>query len=125
MKRIFLILGLMLYLFNSCNDYKIIKGSYVIDRTLRANEGPCYISGTVLSKLDDNPIHGAMVVLEKNDLFMFTDENGNFSFNVSPGTYKLEITCAGYHKLTIDEITHSCESFLELTVKLGTTIIFD
>jgi iron complex outermembrane receptor protein len=52
-------------------------------------------SGRVTSK-EDNPVDGAYVHVLNTNTWSFTDAEGNFILNLSPGKYRIEITAVGF-----------------------------
>lgn len=52
-------------------------------------------SGKVTNK-DNEPLDGAYVHVLNNNTWTFSDEGGNFSLDLNPGRYKIEVTAVGY-----------------------------
>jgi TonB-linked SusC/RagA family outer membrane protein len=58
------------------------------------------VKGIITDKDDNEPIHGAAVLLKNTNMGTTTDSNGNFSINASSGS-TLVISNIGYETLTI------------------------
>ncbi len=58
------------------------------------------IQGKVVDKYLQEEIIGAIVSVEKTDINILTDFEGNFSFELAPGTYNLTCRSAGFSPLT-------------------------
>lgn len=55
------------------------------------------ITGTIVDKLSGEILAGVSVKLEETDQVVFTDFDGNFSFeNLSTGDYNLEVSLISY-----------------------------
>lgn len=57
------------------------------------------LSGVVLDTETNTPLPGASVKIDKAKKFATTDLDGNFSFELPPGEYKVEISFIGFKKI--------------------------
>ncbi|MGO4708312.1 carboxypeptidase-like regulatory domain-containing protein [Chryseobacterium sp. 2TAF14] len=60
------------------------------------------ISGTVISKNENQPVSYAKVGVDKENIGVITDENGNFTIDLSKAntSNKIKIEVAGYEPFT-------------------------
>lgn len=72
--------------------------------TLLAQTTSYVISGTILDAQTDEPLTGANVIILGHTFGASADLDGNFQFsaNLEPGTYRLQISFIGYNRVTTD-----------------------
>lgn len=57
------------------------------------------LTGTIVDKISGETLAGVSVKLEGRDQIVFTDFDGNFSFeNLTAGDYELEVSMISYQK---------------------------
>jgi len=66
------------------------------------------LTGTIAS--EGEPIIGANVAVANSGLGTITDFDGNYSLDLNPGTYKIEVTYTGYSTQTFDVTLASGET---------------
>ncbi|MCL5992039.1 MAG: carboxypeptidase regulatory-like domain-containing protein [Bacteroidetes bacterium] len=78
------------------------------------------IKGTVINKLNDKPLIGVQVQAYDKDtvLSYITDRNGNFKFDLKPGTYSLKFTYFVNTDTTIDDVKAESGSQTQLKMEL-------
>lgn len=109
----------------SCNSYKeVIKGSYTVNASSVAEGEDAIIFGTVISKEDNKPIPNAAISIVNSDIGAITSGQGMFSIPITPGRYHLICNAVGYDDLHIRKAIVEKGKSLEITVKLGTTKIY-
>lgn len=111
MKKIISFIVIMLF-FSSLFTFQSSADLITSKKVIRTPIPQGKIIGTVKEAATciPNPLPGATVVaIEKGFLFSFesrymdiTDENGEFSFNVTPGTYRVFAFKTGYHQIQPD-----------------------
>ena len=62
-----------------------------------------HLVGVLTERNTGEPIVGAVVRIGENYLWDVSDENGRYFIDkIYPGTYKLEVSCLGYAKITMN-----------------------
>ncbi|HMQ47187.1 MAG TPA: carboxypeptidase-like regulatory domain-containing protein [Saprospiraceae bacterium] len=109
----------------SCNSYKeVIKGSYKVNAFSIAEGEDAIIFGTVKSKEDNKPIPNAAISIADSNIGAITSGQGMFSIPITPGQYHLIFNAVGYDDLHIRKAVIEKGRSLEITVRLGTTKVY-
>lgn len=58
-------------------------------------------SGTVISAEDGQPLPGALITIDQEEVLTIADENGKFDLQLSAGSYELRISYVGMKPLTV------------------------
>jgi uncharacterized GH25 family protein len=87
------------------------------------------ITGGVYDTDSKKPIPNVSITaftLNKKEKVVFTDANGNFSFeDLKQGTYKFVFEKSGYRKQTKEKILTRVDEALQLNINLEEHFIFD
>jgi len=103
---------------------KKIRSSVKVSRLEIAEGEDAIIFGTVISKEDNKPIPNAAISIVNSDIGAITSGQGMFSIPITPGRYHLICNAVGYDDLHIRKAIVEKGKSLEITVKLGTTKIY-
>lgn len=96
-----------------------INFSYAGNENETENAAPTSsLSGTIVDKISGETLAGVKVKLDKNDQIVFTDFDGNFTFeNLPPGDYELEVSMISYEKSEL-KVKHDAKNADPLQVNL-------
>lgn len=76
-----------------------------------------HLVGVLTERNTGEPIVGAVVRIGENYLWDVSDENGRYFIDkIYPGTYKLEVSCLGYAKITMNITVDATHDVLDLTL---------
>ncbi len=82
------------------------------------------IAGVVKDKQSGEPLLGVNVIIKGTTMGAATDEEGKYYIiNVPPGTYTLQASAIGYHKITIQSVVVHIDLTTEINIELESSII--
>lgn len=104
-------------LFSAAVVFFILTGQIIAGETGK-------IAGVVKDKQSGEPLLGVNVIIKGTTMGAATDEDGKyFIINVPPGTYELQASAIGYHKITIQSVVVHIDLTTEINIELESSII--
>ena len=97
----------------------IIKPKQVADEQNNAPELKKPIRGKVTD--GKNPLSGISVKIDGTNIFTNTDDNGYFTLNLKPGTYRIVFSSIGYETKSIQKVITEADDS-EINVELSVAI---
>ncbi len=82
-------------------------------------KGDAYLEGVVYDKSSGEPVIGATVFILKSNKVSTTNLDGSYSLlGLSPGQYKVEISCIGYQAIAIEDVViEDGRNYLEIVIE--------
>jgi hypothetical protein len=117
-----LLLSLILFLkrFKTAFGSKKILFLLLLSTASFAQNNKQNIRGTVIDKLSQTPIIGAIVQINNSEKQTVTDEKGNYILtDIRPDRYEIKVSFAGYKEVVIPEliVTSGKEMILDITLE--------
>ncbi|NVO01547.1 MAG: carboxypeptidase-like regulatory domain-containing protein [Bacteroidetes bacterium] len=114
MKKAILLFSLILLTatFTFADGKKDLKESTSTEQT-------CSIQGKIVDKSTGEPLTGALVKIEGSNLEVYTDFEGNFTFqNMTPGVVDLKVSLISYKENLLKDINLSAghSSVIEIAI---------
>jgi len=114
MKKITLLFSLMVLFANF-----IIAENNKDSKETTTSTQSASIKGKIIDKSTGEPLTGALVKIENTNLEVYTDFDGNFSFqNITPGVFNLKVSLVSYKENLLKDINLSSNyaSVLEIAI---------
>ncbi len=106
------------------SEREIIKGRYEVINREKTNIKESKILCNIYDKKDNAPISNAAIQLNELKIGGFTNNEGNFEFEVPPGNYTITVINAGNTTLTTKIMKFEPFNKTVIKFELGTTIIY-